>query len=135
MNWSYVAGFFDGEGSLLFNPPLRSKPWVKSCLGMRITLTQKSSPVLHELKAFLAGYSIEAHVRSVKNPPAFRLEVGSVASVLEICQTLYPYLIVKKQLVEDMLRFNQLFPAPRQRGNARRPIRRHEPRSQRPLGP
>ncbi|HPA25214.1 MAG TPA: LAGLIDADG family homing endonuclease [bacterium] len=42
MTWNYVAGFFDGEGSI-----------TKNGSGFRITIVQTNKEVLEEIKKFI----------------------------------------------------------------------------------
>lgn len=53
-SWAYIAGFFDGEGSIMFNGPY----------GMRVSMAQKDPAVLREIQRFLLSAGIEASIYS-----------------------------------------------------------------------
>jgi len=60
MNWSYIAGFFDGEGNISIRTPNNKY----SGRGVILTVAQKKSnaDVIYKMKVFLAKQGIESHI-------------------------------------------------------------------------
>ena len=103
--WAYVAGFFDGEGHL------RS-----TGLGKYFVLTQSSRRVLDEIAEFLREHEIRSAIYEAKHsnpkwsPSVFHLYVTRTPDIIRIIENIRPWLIVKKQVAEDMWRHAKLFP-------------------------
>ena len=94
MNWDYIAGFFDGEGSI-------TKVGKNS---FRITFAQNNKDVLDAIKLFLNGYGIHSWITKKRPSKAYPNNIGyhlafakSEAVRLFLTQVI-PYLIVKKDL-------------------------------------
>lgn len=107
MNWAYIAGFFDGEGHLR----------VKR--GGRVwQLTQVHRGSLEQIAAFLGRHGIPSHIYDIGTgksrkhwQPISTLFVMNTPDVVKILQAIRPWVIVKKQEIEDVLRFLTLFPS------------------------
>ena len=87
MNWSYIAGFFDGEGSLTHNG-----------IGFRITIPQTNEEVLNEIKDFTGvGNVIKLRKREVHWKDAWLYYIASKKDVRIFLKKMIPYLIIKKK--------------------------------------
>ena len=112
--WAYVAGFFDGEGSIsISGSQVRSPRFV-------IQIAQKSRIVLDKIQTFLSTRGINsrvyartdaAHVNGMHN-----LYIGTADDVLKFLRNVRPYVIVKKQTAEDAMRLSILYPSLRPKG-------------------
>ena len=120
MNWSYIAGFFDGEGSLWF-----ARASTGGGIHAQITIGQSSELVLQKMAAFLVGHGILAKVSQRKKQEGnlqkkefFVLYVTNLINVRKFLEGVMPYLVVKKVGAQDVLRYMRLYPAftPQQRG-------------------
>ena len=93
MTWEYIAGFFDGEGSITHNGS-----------GFRITVSQTNQDVLNEIARFTdMGYIIMVTKRKSHWKDAWVYYIAKQQDVhrfLECCKT---YLIVKKDLANKAL--------------------------------
>lgn len=93
MTWQYIAGFFDGEGSVLV--PTYQQP--------RISIAQKRPEVLIEIQKFLLEHDIRSQIFSVdkiyagKRKILSQLRVNASKEVISFIEGVMPYLIVKKE--------------------------------------
>ena len=106
VDWAYVAGFFDGEGSA-------SQASGCSSPRMQIVITQKMHAPLEAIGAFLATHGIVATLYGpYPSKSASKLVVsGHDDGSLKFFRGVLPYLIVKKALVEDAMRLLVIFPS------------------------
>lgn len=103
MDWSYVAGFFDGEGSI--HKDKKSNSWT-------VQLTQKDREVLDQIREFLINHSISPvgiYYRlngKTINDKHFDIHIlifSKRANVIRFFQAVLPYLIVKKAKAKEAL--------------------------------
>jgi hypothetical protein len=110
MTWQYLAGLFDGEGTL--HTPLKRTGRVRWSIAQSLP----GRPVLLEAQAFLQEQQIKAAVipnrYHYKGEPKimYVLAVSRMHDVQRICGILYPYLRVKRVPVLDAWRFLTLYP-------------------------
>jgi len=116
MNWAYIAGFFDGEGSIYV--PMGQK----YVTNVFISIYQSDQGVLLRIQRFLAAHGIHSKVRlekRVRKTPdrviskkaQYILDFSKKESAYIFLRSIRPYCIVKKQIIEDCLRYLILFPA------------------------
>jgi hypothetical protein len=103
VTWQYVAGFFDGEGCV-------GAPSGRT--GIKLQIAQKTAAVLEEIKSFLDAQGIVCAISRNRSHPAqmYTLHIDGRAAARLMLEGLRPYVIVKKQSVEDALRQLRLFP-------------------------
>lgn len=93
MNWSYIAGFFDGEGSI-----------TRVSKGVRISISQTNEPVLNDIKEF-AGYGFVFKNR--KRQPHWKdswvYYIARQEEVYKFLKSVYPHLTVKKELAQKTI--------------------------------
>lgn len=110
MSWPYVAGFFDGEGSVRLYQR-----------GVQLTMAQSKKrgvEVLTDIKMFLASQGITSSVYQAKDISlASSLYATGRENVSLLMTRMMPYLHVKKSECQDILRYFRIFPA-RVHGNA-----------------
>lgn len=106
MNWPYIAGFFDGEGTAM----LCSK-------SFRVAIPQTNKQVLQEIQRFLHGVGIRTSLstypmRSNKlaKKPIWVLNSSTRESVVLFLRATLPFLRVKKVVAQDILRYAKLYP-------------------------
>jgi intein/homing endonuclease len=112
VNWSYIAGFFDGEGCIRV---ARSKMGI----GVTVQLVQVTEhvEVLEAIASFLKVLGINAVIvneKFVRNPkwrPVSNLTVRQRESVMAFLRGVLPYLHVKKVSAQDALRFLRMYPS------------------------
>jgi len=89
MNWFYIGGFFDGEGSLTHNGK-----------GYRITIAQANDEVLSEIQKFCKnGHIIKVKKRKIHWKDSWVFYISKQEDVYKFIVRIAPYLIVKKQLI------------------------------------
>jgi len=87
MNWSYIAGFFDGEGSLTHNG-----------IGFRITVSQTNEEVLNEIRDFTGvGNVIKLRKREAHWKDAWLYYIASKKDVCTFLKKAVPHLVIKKR--------------------------------------
>jgi len=95
MDWRYIAGFFDGEGSIVMVPVRRH----------RIFITQTNEEVLRRIQAFTGVGSVVPITKRKKHwKDAWIYYVAKGENVLSFLRGVKPYLIVKKQLTVQTIR-------------------------------
>lgn len=106
MSWAYIAGFFDGEGTVTVRQG-------------HVTIFQKEKRVLEKIQKFLAEqgvYSTLHHRQDRKHNnlgyvlAQWQLCVRRRQSVRMFLGGIRPYAIVKKQRIEDLWRFLTIYP-------------------------
>jgi len=95
MNWNYIAGFFDGEGSLTVYQKKKDK------FGRAVTLamSQKPREVLEQIKLFLSKEGCKAYITKPSKRNINILYMGSATSVLIFCNKVKDRTIVKKDKI------------------------------------
>ena len=105
MTWQYIAGFFDGEGTIdcLLSPDKKRR----THFGVAVYQSQKQIQVLYDIQDFLKEQNIESHIYFRKEPRSNgeykqnyiggSLEIGHRVYALAFLLHTLPYLIVKKQ--------------------------------------
>jgi len=93
MNWSYIAGFFDGEGSVAHNG-----------MGFRISIPQTSEEVLNKIRRFTKiGFVIPVKKRKSHWKDSWVYYIASKKDVYYFLNQAVPYLIVKKDLTLEAM--------------------------------
>jgi len=89
MAWSYIAGFFDGEGSLVHNKK-----------GFRIFITQTNQEVLEKIKTFTNfGYVIKISKRKPHWKDSWLYFIAKQEDIYQFLISTSSLLIVKKELI------------------------------------
>ena len=107
MNWDYLAGFFDGEGTVHF-VTLNGRRYA------RVGITQNDRPILEEIKTFLnsEGYHRVTLVTSRHSPLATpehtELKVNAQVDILRLLQQLLPLAHVKRDKISETIREMQV---------------------------
>lgn len=94
MTWEYIAGFFDGEGSITHNGK-----------GYRISIAQTNKEVLDAIAQFTTmGFVIPVTKRKSHWKDSWVFYIAKQVDVLEFLQKSRAYLIVKKSLAEIVIK-------------------------------
>ncbi len=93
MSWKYIAGFFDGEGSIARNGR-----------GFRITIPQTNLLVLKRIKAFTrVGTICKVTKREMHWKDSWTYYIASQEDVLLFLKNVLPFVIVKHLVVSRVL--------------------------------
>lgn len=114
MSWQYIAGFFDGEGSI--------GTGVHSTGRQATAYIAQSGPVglltLRRISEFLTENGIKNSVfesgkagKHLRTMPSYRLALCGYTSVVKFLTALFPYLYIKKTFAQDILRYHKLYPS------------------------
>ena len=105
MNWSYVAGFFDGEGCISLS--IRGT-------GPQLVLhiSQKDPQPLRDIQAFLQEWGIRVNgLYAYTDKHAWRIHIGHYKSAILCLRMMLPYLrTVKHTVAQDAIRYSLLYP-------------------------
>ena len=111
-SWQYIAGFYDGEGTIGFRVvrDKRSSRRHGSLHGWYITpymqLANTHLGCLEIIKDFLKNEGINAHIISIKyntkpnNQPAFYLSVQAQEHIRKFINNIYPCSLIKKKQID-----------------------------------
>jgi predicted DNA-binding protein YlxM (UPF0122 family) len=103
MNWAYVSGFFDAEGSVGFYERTVRSPVV-------ILISNTNENVIQEIKNFIdAGSIYERHLGNLGNKhfgkkPVYVIQISSMEDVKRFLKNIAKFSIVKKDKVSRGLR-------------------------------
>jgi len=90
MEWSYIAGFFDGEGNIHVNK-------LKRTVQIVCRMYSSEKPVLHKIKEFLGYGNIYYKVKESKNRSSvYELVISGKANVRSFLKSILNLTIVKK---------------------------------------
>lgn len=123
MTWAYLAGFFDGEGSVRFAPGKSNN----FQLSIHQSECNSGQIILDEIAAFLRQWGVRCKV-SAKQPyktrrgmvGMFRLYMNNRAGGIIMIQHMLPYLRVKRVIAQDILRYFIIFPVLHRNGVEKR---------------
>jgi len=108
MNWSYVAGVFDGEGSLSMQ---------RKVALVSISQSGEEGRVLTgAIRLFLRSQGVRSYVYPVKTTgfgkkQKYELHIHKRESIRRFIHGVYPHLYVKKVKALDMLRWLTVYPS------------------------
>lgn len=97
---AWLAGFFDGEGSLI-----GYKRKGKDFVGWRISIGNTSLPALERCKAYTNVGTIGSK-RVLPNPkhnPQWLWQVNGQRDIVDLLKQMLPYLLIKKEKAESFL--------------------------------
>jgi hypothetical protein len=114
MNWDYIAGFFDGEGSL----STMNFTWRNTLANTVVCITQTGQEgwvVLNVMMVFLREHGIVSYISTQKRRANYRqmhhLKICARPSVRLFLDQMVSRVSVKKVVVQDTLRFIKVFPS------------------------
>lgn len=94
MTWDYIAGFFDGEGSITWNGK-----------GYRISIAQTNKRVFDKILCGIGfGLILKVKKRRSHWKQSWVYYIAKQEDVLKFLQECYPHLIVKKSLAEKTMK-------------------------------
>lgn len=108
MNVDYLAGFFDGEGSLSY---------CRSANQYNVCIAQCDRDVLVKIQEFLSVYGVQSSVLIKGKSPigkrtVYYLQIAHRRRNIQNFLALISHrLVVKKNLAEDVCRFLKVYPA------------------------
>lgn len=113
MTWEYMAGFFDGEGSVKLSNGERKGGSGSPKLGLYQS-GQRGLVLLKEIQDFMVPYGIISTIRQLPPIPKrqlmYQLYVYNRIGVMTFVQHVFPYLRIKKLESQDLMRYLKLFP-------------------------
>jgi hypothetical protein len=107
---AWLAGIWDGEGTIGIYRYARIKNGKWSYCG-RLTLSNTSILMIDEIVRIMNLLDIKVDIwrekksRKINHKKAIHLTVNRIESVKKVCELLIPYLIVKKDRAELLVKF------------------------------
>ncbi len=118
MSWEYIAGFFDGEGSISGITRASNACWGVSISQSNFSGSGVAPPILLEISAFLTLRGINHTVcpnkdkdKKAHHRDNFSLQIFNRAGMSAFIRGTLPFLRVKKQVAEDLVRFLKIYPS------------------------
>lgn len=112
VNWAYIAGFFDGEGSICLNGN-------RGFLSYVVHLPQAEQRVkcLYDIKEFLESEGLHVSLNERKHKQQnenrsrmFNIRIARRNDVMKFIEGIMPFVIGKKLLSQDTWRFFRIYP-------------------------
>lgn len=97
MKWDYLAGFIDGEGSIIIKPP-----------RVRIYISNTNKEILNEIKNFLkcgSVFEVKRKMSNTKWKKQYGWTICFHKDVLKILENLKDKLVIKKKLCEQAIEY------------------------------
>jgi len=112
MNWSYVAGLFDGEGTVGIGVG-------KGTIAAAIAQSgSKGLSLLEEVATFVRGHGIRCVVYSTglagqgrRKLESYRLSIHGFSQAPLFLKEILPLLRIKRSIAQDVIRYTTLFPS------------------------
>jgi len=119
MNWSYIAGFFDGEGYIGLGRQKHCGEGRYSRGAVRITITQtrdRGRILLEEISEFMSEFGITSNIsvkdhENIKWACTYKLRMEGFPNCSKFISSVFPHLRIKKVEAQDMWRYNRAFPS------------------------
>ena len=93
MNWDYIAGFFDGEGTL-----------AKHGKGFRISITQTNKRILEQIQEFASvGHIFEITKRKPHWKDAWAYYIAKQSDIYKFVKKVEPKLVLKRKLAKEAI--------------------------------
>lgn len=109
VSWKYVAGFFDGEGSVQCYERIGKAGKQRLHRQFRATIYQNDRGVLEEIARFLGNEGIRSslivHQTKPNGHTSWQLQIGSVGNAYAFLTKILPCVLVKASAVEEAIRF------------------------------
>lgn len=98
MDWGYVAGYFDGEGSVRFKAAPSRPDYI--LVGLEWANTHLGS--LEAMRDFMGCGRIQESAQG-RNKPVYHLQIQRVEDVLRVGEQMLPHLIIKGDKLAEMM--------------------------------
>ena len=114
INWPWLGGFFDGDGSAsIYIVRYRRYGNLQLHFRPRLFFTQNERKILEMIRDFLntGCMRVSRNFDKRYNRVFYSLEIQGYKSVREVAQKLLPYTIIKRRQLELILKFCNLRPS------------------------
>jgi hypothetical protein len=107
MDWGYVTGYFDGEGTVWIG-----KPKARKTTRCSLSWANSHKESLDAIQAFIGCGSVKPHGNKTRSPhhkPMYDLTVTRRVDMIRVAEAMLPYSIIKKeQLVIALDHFSRM---------------------------
>jgi intein/homing endonuclease len=101
----YIAAFLDGEGGIQITKSYRKDREYTTALHPDVYFTNTSEEVILSIRKWLGGGSITRRRERGNHKDTYVLTISGVKSILELLDTIRPYMIVKAKRADLMIEF------------------------------
>lgn len=105
MNWDYIAGFFDGEGSVIIYHDKRRAG--KKDIYVRLQIGQTDKETHDAIRLFLLSEDIDfttyTHIRKDNHKTCYYIKIGKQEHIKEFCTHIMEHSITKLDKLEEAL--------------------------------
>src|SRR5947208_8699022 len=98
MDWAYIAGFFDGEGTIGTTSQRHTRIYTYWRLG--ISQKRRKDVVLDKIREFLQAQGIRCKIKPACGIKCETLDICAKDSIVLFLENCLPYLVVKKDKTE-----------------------------------
>lgn len=102
VSWAYVAGFFDGEGSIGFQLNQNGIPTAK------LSMSQKEIHVLEIIQKLVGGHISKSKGSGFKGTPIYSIYISRADEIVTFLEGIAPYSLRRKQKREIALAMSKL---------------------------
>jgi len=102
MSWQYIAGFFDGEGSVVRRKDESRDTYILSICNTNLEILEK-------IRDFMGCGRIFVDKRSKQNPKhstRYQLRINAYKDVIRVASKIAPFSFIKRELLEEAIRHN-----------------------------
>jgi DNA-binding XRE family transcriptional regulator len=99
MDWSYIAGYFDGEGHVHFKAAPSRPDYI--LISLSWANTHKRS--LEAIKEFIGCGILNPATKKEGYKLGYCLAITRVADILRVGEAMLPYLLIKQQELQEMM--------------------------------
>ncbi len=101
----YIATFLDGEGGIQITRSYRKDREYTTALHPDVYFTNTNEEVIRTIRKWLGGGSITRRRERGDHKDTYVLTISGVKSILELLETIRPFLIVKAKRADLMMEF------------------------------
>ena len=94
MDWNYIAGFFDGEGSISFKVKGKTPFYV-------VCIANTNREILEEIQKFLREKGINSHLYS--RPSAQYIYISKQSDMLKFLRRIKPFIFIKLPKAKELI--------------------------------
>lgn len=100
MKWGYVAGYFDGEGTVIMHQGAKDKTIRQAALVWHNTHAES----LTEMQAFMGcGHIRVRAIRGNQTKPPMELVISTRDDMIRVGEAMLPHLIIKRERVQALI--------------------------------
>jgi len=103
LSLQYIAGFFDGEGSIVIWKRREKKSPREYNINLEVRINNTNKIVIDKINTLIGG---NIRIKSKKDcKPCYEIIISNYRGILNFLEKIYPYLVVKKEIAKLTIEF------------------------------